>query len=212
MIMVWPRYAIICQENGLVPIVEPEILTDGFHDIKQCAKVTERVLATVYKSLNDHHVLLEGSLLKPNMVTPGSNSPKVSPRETIEYTVRTLRRTIPVAVPVEYTENSRWARLVFFSMCSRDKTRSNEAKLVEREQKKREAEAAKMVEEEPVKGKPLKHKHGLRPRGAEDWEVEERVVGRVIISSSLESSMHRMTLETCPQMQVSRHAHLSLIE
>ena len=70
------RYALICQENGLVPIVEPEILTDGAHDIKACAAATERVLAAVYKSLNDHKVLLEGTLLKPNMVTPGSDSPK----------------------------------------------------------------------------------------------------------------------------------------
>lgn len=72
------RYAIICQENGLVPIVEPEVLTDGSHDIKKCAAVTETVLAAVYKALNDHHVLLEGSLLKPNMVTPGSDSAKVT--------------------------------------------------------------------------------------------------------------------------------------
>jgi fructose-bisphosphate aldolase, class I len=73
------RYALICQENGLVPIVEPEILTDGSHDIAKCAAVTEQVLAAVYKALNDHHVLLEGTLLKPNMVTPGSDSPKVWP-------------------------------------------------------------------------------------------------------------------------------------
>lgn len=72
------RYAIICQENGLVPIVEPEVLTDGSHDIKKCAAVTETVLAAVYKALNDHHVLLEGTLLKPNMVAPGSDSPKVT--------------------------------------------------------------------------------------------------------------------------------------
>lgn len=71
------RYAIICQENGLVPIVEPEILTDGDHDIAKCAAVTETVLAAVYKALNEQHVLLEGTLLKPNMVTPGSDSPKV---------------------------------------------------------------------------------------------------------------------------------------
>lgn len=71
------RYAIICQENGLVPIVEPEILTDGDHDIKKCAAATELVLAAVYKALNEQHVLLEGTLLKPNMVTPGSDSPKV---------------------------------------------------------------------------------------------------------------------------------------
>uniref|UniRef100_A0A0E0ABQ7 Fructose-bisphosphate aldolase n=1 Tax=Oryza glumipatula TaxID=40148 RepID=A0A0E0ABQ7_9ORYZ len=93
------RYALICQENGLVPIVEPEILTDGAHDIKTCAAVTERVLAAVYKSLNDHKVLLEGTLLKPNMVTPGSDSPKVGAEVIGEYTVAALRRTVPPAVP-----------------------------------------------------------------------------------------------------------------
>ncbi|KAL5713720.1 fructose-bisphosphate aldolase [Ranunculus cassubicifolius] len=81
------RYAIICQENGLVPIVEPEILVDGSHDIEKCADVTERVLAACYKALNDHHVLLEGTLLKPNMVTPGSDSKKVAPEVVAEYTV-----------------------------------------------------------------------------------------------------------------------------
>ncbi|XP_073003231.1 fructose-bisphosphate aldolase 1, cytoplasmic-like [Typha latifolia] len=93
------RYAIICQENGLVPIVEPEILVDGPHDINRCAEVTERVLAACYKALNDHHVLLEGSLLKPNMVTPGSEAKKVAPEVVAEYTVRTLLRTVPAAVP-----------------------------------------------------------------------------------------------------------------
>ncbi|XP_014505248.1 fructose-bisphosphate aldolase, cytoplasmic isozyme 1 [Vigna radiata var. radiata] len=93
------RYAIICQENGLVPIVEPEILTDGPHDIAKCAAVTETVLASVYKALNDHHVLLEGTLLKPNMVTPGSDSPKVAAEVIAEYTVQALRRTVPAAVP-----------------------------------------------------------------------------------------------------------------
>uniref|UniRef100_A0A0C9RQV8 Fructose-bisphosphate aldolase n=1 Tax=Wollemia nobilis TaxID=56998 RepID=A0A0C9RQV8_9CONI len=93
------RYAIICQENGLVPIVEPEILTDGPHDIKKCAEVTEKVLAACYKALNDHHVLLEGTLLKPNMVTPGSDGPQVPPEVIAEYTVKALQRTVPVAVP-----------------------------------------------------------------------------------------------------------------
>ncbi|RRT43144.1 hypothetical protein B296_00041678 [Ensete ventricosum] len=93
------RYAIICQENGLVPIVEPEILVDGPHDINRCAQVTERVLAACYKALNDHHVLLEGSLLKPNMVTPGSDSSKVAPEVVAEFTVRALLRTVPAAVP-----------------------------------------------------------------------------------------------------------------
>ncbi|KAH7512114.1 fructose-bisphosphate aldolase 6, cytosolic [Ziziphus jujuba] len=93
------RYAIICQENGLVPIVEPEILVDGPHNIDKCAEVTERVLAACYKALNDHHVLLEGTLLKPNMVTPGSDAKKVSPEVVAEYTVRALQRTMPAAVP-----------------------------------------------------------------------------------------------------------------
>lgn len=93
------RYAIICQENGLVPIVEPEILVDGSHDIHKCADVTERVLAACYKALNDHHVLLEGTLLKPNMVTPGSKSAKVAPEVIAEHTVLALQRTVPAAVP-----------------------------------------------------------------------------------------------------------------
>eukprot|EP00245_Coleochaete_scutata_P007476 TRINITY_DN22896_c0_g1_i1.p1 TRINITY_DN22896_c0_g1~~TRINITY_DN22896_c0_g1_i1.p1 ORF type:complete len:356 (-),score=106.66 TRINITY_DN22896_c0_g1_i1:655-1722(-) len=93
------RYAIICQENGLVPIVEPEILVDGPHDIKKSAEVTERVLAATYKALNEHHVLLEGTLLKPNMVTPGSESPKVDPVTIAKYTVTALQRTVPPAVP-----------------------------------------------------------------------------------------------------------------
>ncbi|CAN4117236.1 unnamed protein product [Withania somnifera] len=93
------RYAVICQQNGLVPIVEPEILVDGPHDINKCADVTERVLAACYKALNDHHVLLEGTLLKPNMVTPGSESAKVAPEVIAEYTVRALQRTMPAAVP-----------------------------------------------------------------------------------------------------------------
>jgi len=90
------RYAAICQENRLVPIVEPEILTDGSHDIAYCAEVTEKVLAAVFKALNDHHVLLEGCLLKPNMVTEGSAcAAKASPADVAFYTVRTLSRTVP---------------------------------------------------------------------------------------------------------------------
>ncbi|KAK6926651.1 Protein of unknown function DUF868, plant [Dillenia turbinata] len=93
------HYAIICQENILVPIVEPEVLIDGSHDIERCADVTEHVLAACYKALNDHHVL-EGSLLKPNMATPGSEAEKVPLEVVAEYTVRTLQRTVAVAVPV----------------------------------------------------------------------------------------------------------------
>lgn len=66
------RYASICQQHGLVPIVEPETLPDGEHDLDRCQKVTELVLSYTYKALIDHHVYLEGTLLKPNMVTPGN--------------------------------------------------------------------------------------------------------------------------------------------
>jgi len=94
------RYASICQSQRIVPIVEPEILPDGDHDIDRCQKVTETVLAAVYKALNDHHVFLEGTLLKPNMVTPGQSCQKRAGAAEIAYaTVQALRRTVPPAVP-----------------------------------------------------------------------------------------------------------------
>lgn len=94
------RYASICQQNGLVPIVEPEILPDGDHDLERCQYVTEKVLAAVYKALNDHHVFLEGTLLKPNMVTAGQSCPKKYTSEQNGLaTVTALRRTVPAAVP-----------------------------------------------------------------------------------------------------------------
>lgn len=70
------KYALACQQNGLVPIVEPEILSDGPHSAEDCQKITEKVLSVVFKALADHGVLLEGCLLKPNMVTYGSEHPK----------------------------------------------------------------------------------------------------------------------------------------
>uniref|UniRef100_A0A8C5DGM1 Fructose-bisphosphate aldolase n=1 Tax=Gouania willdenowi TaxID=441366 RepID=A0A8C5DGM1_GOUWI len=94
------RYASTCQQNGLVPIVEPEILPDGTHDLQRCQYVTEKVLAAVYKALSDHHVYLEGTLLKPNMVTPGhSCTKKYTPQEIAMATVTALRRTVPASVP-----------------------------------------------------------------------------------------------------------------
>lgn len=68
------RYASICQSNGLVPIVEPEVLMDGDFSIEVAAAMTERVIAACYKALSDHHVMLEGTLLKPNMVRSGSDA------------------------------------------------------------------------------------------------------------------------------------------
>lgn len=94
------RYASICQAHGIVPIVEPEILQDGDHTIEDCQNVTERVLAAQYKALHDHHVYLEGTLLKPNMVTPGQSCPtRATPAQIAEATVSAFQRTIPVAVP-----------------------------------------------------------------------------------------------------------------
>lgn len=94
------RYAVICQENGLVPIIEPEVLVDGTHDIDECAAKSEKVYAAVIKACQDQGVLFEGALLKPNMVTHGSECPnKVSAQEIAWKTVRTLLRTIPGAIP-----------------------------------------------------------------------------------------------------------------
>ena len=94
------RYARICQENGLVPIVEPEILIDGIHDITTTARVQERVLSTVYQKLHDNGVLMEGSLLKPSMTVPGIECPDKSDPQTIaRMTVQTLDRCLPPAMP-----------------------------------------------------------------------------------------------------------------
>lgn len=94
------RYATECQKNGIVPIVEPEILPDGEHDLVTCQKVTEKVLAAVYKALSDHNVFLEGTLLKPNMCTPGQScANKSGPIDIAKATVTALQRTVPAAVP-----------------------------------------------------------------------------------------------------------------
>ncbi len=93
------RYAATCQESGIVPIVEPEVLIDGHHSMERCAEVTEQVLHAVFNALYLHNVELEHMILKPNMVTPGKESSKASPEEVAEHTLRVFRRTVPVAVP-----------------------------------------------------------------------------------------------------------------
>jgi len=93
------RYGAICQDNGLVPIIEPEILSDGAHGLEKCVEVSQKVLAAVYKSIHDHNLLLEGTLLKPNMVTAGANGPKATHQENAMATLTVLRRTVPAAVP-----------------------------------------------------------------------------------------------------------------
>jgi len=96
------RYAAICQENGLVPIVEPEVLMDGDHSLEDCIEATQSVLAGVVKALHDHHVFLEGALLKPNMVTPGQAHPSyktITAQEIARATVTVLQRTVPASIP-----------------------------------------------------------------------------------------------------------------
>lgn len=94
------QYAALCQEAGLVPIVEPEVLMDGDHTLDRCAEATEATLHTVFDQLVVQRVLLEGMILKPNMVVPGAKCPQQSSDEEIaENTVRILLRTVPAAVP-----------------------------------------------------------------------------------------------------------------
>jgi fructose-bisphosphate aldolase class I len=90
----------LSQEAGLVPIVEPEVLMEGDHDLARCEAVTSLTLQRVYSALLDHQVCLEGTLLKPNMVLPGKACPKqVETGAIADATLRTLRRTVPAAVP-----------------------------------------------------------------------------------------------------------------
>ncbi|HEY9073382.1 MAG TPA: class I fructose-bisphosphate aldolase, partial [Desulfobaccales bacterium] len=94
------RYAALCQETGLVPIVEPEVLMDGEHTLEQCYRVTEAALHTVFCQLYRQRVLLEGMILKPNMVLPGLTCPQqAAVDEVADATVRCLLRAVPAAVP-----------------------------------------------------------------------------------------------------------------
>ncbi len=94
------RYAAICQEQGVVPIVEPEVLMDGGHSIDRCAEVTEAVLHAVFHALHRHRVVLEHTLLKPSMVVPGKdNTQQATPEQVAAGTLRILKRTVPAAVP-----------------------------------------------------------------------------------------------------------------
>jgi len=94
------RYAALCQEAGLVPIVEPEVLMDGDHTIERCEEVTTEVLSLVYAELTAHRVGLEGTLLKPNMIVSGKGCPaQAGASQVAEATVRALSRVVPPAVP-----------------------------------------------------------------------------------------------------------------
>jgi fructose-bisphosphate aldolase class I len=94
------RYAALCQEGGLVPIVEPEVLMEGSHDIDTCMKVSQWALNELYRELYFAGVVLEGTILKPNMVVSGKDCPKQASREEVaEKTVAVLKRCVPAAVP-----------------------------------------------------------------------------------------------------------------
>jgi fructose-bisphosphate aldolase, class I len=93
------RYAALCQEAGIVPIVEPEVLMDGDHTMERCFEVTEQVLHTVFNQLYKQGVVLEGMILKPNMIVPGLACKKQDPIDEIaDATVKCLLRTVPAAV------------------------------------------------------------------------------------------------------------------
>jgi fructose-bisphosphate aldolase, class I len=94
------RYAALCQENDIVPIVEPEVLMDGAHSIERCAQVSEQVLEVVFGALFRHRVLFEGMVLKPNMVISGKKAAnRAPPEEVAAATLRVLKRHVPPAVP-----------------------------------------------------------------------------------------------------------------
>jgi fructose-bisphosphate aldolase class I len=94
------RYAALCQEQGIVPIVEPEVLMDGAHSIERCEEVTNAVLQETFDQLYKHKIVLEGMVLKPNMVISGKKAAKrAEPQQVAEATVRTLKRHVPSAVP-----------------------------------------------------------------------------------------------------------------
>lgn len=94
------RYASLCQEGGLVPIVEPEVLLDGTHTVERCQEVTEATLKVVFSALVDQRVHLEGMILKPSMVVSGKDCrSQAGVEEVAQRTIRCLKRTVPAAVP-----------------------------------------------------------------------------------------------------------------
>jgi fructose-bisphosphate aldolase, class I len=94
------RYAALCQEQNIVPIVEPEVLMDGDHTQERCEAVTDQVLAEVFAQLGRHRIYLEGMILKPNMVISGKKSQtQATPDQVASATVRCLKRHVPAAVP-----------------------------------------------------------------------------------------------------------------
>ena len=114
------RYAALCQEAGLVPVVEPEVLMDGEHTMDRCLKVTEEVLRTVFDQLYTQRVILEGMILKPNMVLPGLICPaQKSVDEVADATVTCLLRAVPAAVPgIAFLSGGQSSELASARLCA----------------------------------------------------------------------------------------------
>ena len=93
------RYASLSQEAGIVPIVEPEVLMDGNHSIEECARVTKETLEAVFEQLDSYRVLLEGMLLKPNMIISGSDAKQSTPEEVADMTLEVFGKVVPREVP-----------------------------------------------------------------------------------------------------------------
>ena len=94
------RYAALCQEAGIVPMVEPEVIMDGDHDIEDCDVVTERVLRALFNALFEHNVMLEGTILKASMVIPGKDCPQQADVEEVaDFTVQCLKSAVPAVLP-----------------------------------------------------------------------------------------------------------------
>jgi fructose-bisphosphate aldolase, class I len=94
------RYAALCQEAGIVPMVEPEVIMDGDHDIEDCYVVTERVLRTLFNALFEHNVMLEGTILKASMIIPGKDCPQQADVEEVaDFTVQCLKSAVPAVLP-----------------------------------------------------------------------------------------------------------------
>lgn len=117
LIIIYARLIILLQDNGLVPIVEPEILLDGDHPIERTLEVAEKVWAEVFFYLAENNVMFEGILLKPSMVTPGAeDKEKASPETIAKFTLTMLKRRVPPAVPgiMVFSSNSTFLLLLAF--------------------------------------------------------------------------------------------------
>lgn len=121
------RFAALSQEAGLVPIVEPEVVRDGGHDIKRGEEITYKTLKSVFAKLTNHRVKLDGMLLKPNMVTPGKdNREKASPKEVAEATLRCMREVVPSDVPgIVFLSGGQTAEEATANLNEMNKTKDN---------------------------------------------------------------------------------------